>query len=47
MEGQDMDAQEIRRLKPRLTEFLLRAKVKVRTLQEFLSQHRWDEDRME
>lgn len=78
-----MDAQEIRRLKPKLTAFLarfddcfprrdtrehlpvyvdgqlsdlprksvepiaLRAKVKVRTLQEFLSQHRWDEDRME
>jgi SRSO17 transposase len=77
-----MDAKEIARLKPRLTEFLsrfddcfprcdtrehlpvyvqgqlsdierksvepiaLKAKVKVRTLQEFLSQHRWDEDRM-
>jgi SRSO17 transposase len=83
MEGQDMDAQQIRRLKPKLTEYLarfddcfprrdtrkhlpvyvdgqlselprksvepiaLRAKVKVRTLQEFLSQHCWDEDRME
>jgi SRSO17 transposase len=77
-----MDAQKIRGLKPRLTEFLVRfddcfprcdtrahlpiyvegqlsdlqrksvepialkAKVPVRTLQEFLSQHRWDEDRM-
>jgi SRSO17 transposase len=77
-----MDAQKIRQLKPKLTEFLarfddcfarrdtrehlpvyvegqlsdlqrksiepiaLRAKVKVRTLQEFLSQHAWDEDRM-
>jgi SRSO17 transposase len=75
-----MDAQQIRHLKPKLTEFLakfddcfarrdtrehlpvyvegqlsdlqrksiepiaLRAKVKVRTLQEFLSQHAWDED---
>jgi SRSO17 transposase len=82
MEGQDMDAQQIRQLKSKLTEFLarfddcfprcdtrehlpvyvegqlsdlqrksvepiaLRAKVKVRTLQEFLSQHHWDEDRM-
>jgi SRSO17 transposase len=77
-----MDAQQIRQLKPKLTEFLarfddcfprcdtrehlpvyvegqlsdlkrksaepiaLRAKVPVRTLQEFLSQHHWDEDRM-
>ena len=77
-----MDAQQIRQLKPRLTEFLarfddcfarrdtrehlpvyvegqlsdlqrksvepiaLRAKVKVRTLQEFVSQHAWDEDRL-
>jgi SRSO17 transposase len=77
-----MDAQQIRQLKPKLTEFLarfddcfarcdtrehlpvyvegqlsdlqrksvepiaLRAKVAVRTLQEFLSQHRWDEDLM-
>lgn len=77
-----MDAQQIRQLKPKLTEFLarfddcfprcdtrehlpvyvegqlsdlqrksvepiaLKAKVPVRTLQEFLSQHRWDEDRM-
>jgi SRSO17 transposase len=82
MEGQGMDAQQIRRLKPRLTEFLarfddcfprcdtrqhlpvyvegqlsdlqrksvepmaLRAKVPVRTMQEFLSQLGWDEDRM-
>lgn len=77
-----MDAQQIRQLKPKLTEFLarfddcfprcdtrehlpvyvegqlsdlkrksvepiaLKAKVPVRTLQEFLSQHHWDEDRM-
>ncbi len=77
-----MDAQQIRQLKPKLTEFLarfddcfprcdtrehlpvyvegqlsdlqrksvepiaLKAEVPVRTLQEFLSQHRWDEDRM-
>ena len=75
-----MDAQQIRQLKPKLTEFLarfddcfarrdtrehlpvyiegqlsdlqrksiepiaLRAKVKVRTLQEFIAQHVWDED---
>ncbi len=75
-----MDAQQIRQLKPKLTEFLtrfddcfprcdtrqhlpvyvegqlsdlerksvepiaLKANVSVRTLQEFLSQHRWDED---
>jgi SRSO17 transposase len=82
MEGQDMDAQQIRGLKPKLIKFLarfddcfprcdtrqhlpvyvegqlsdlqrksvepiaLRANVPVRTLQEFLSQHCWDEDRM-